>query len=128
MKIPLDGRDGQSFYLSVKPLKVVIKYTTEYGLENAVYTYLGILGFHWYGPTQDWFVSPQKLNQKVVDGKWFSPTFRNRSINGTGGLEFGTIPSYDLKMIIKKIGWYLKEGTDLTLIFLLQGTSVKPFM
>ena len=102
MKIPFDGRDGQSFYLSVKPLKVVIKYTTEYGLENAVYTYLGILGFHWYGPTQDWFVSSQKLNQKVVDGKWFSPTFRNRRINGTGGLEFGTLPSYDLKMIIKR--------------------------
>ena len=101
-KVPLDGRDGQSFYLSVKLQKVIIKYTTENSLENAVYTYLGMLGFHWYGPTEDWFVIPEKLNQKDIDGKWFSPTFRNRSINGTGGLEFGTLPSYDPKNDYKK--------------------------
>ena len=101
-KVPLDGRDGQSFYLSVKPQKVVIKYTTENSLENAVYTYLGMLGIHWYGPTADWFVNPVKLHQKEIDGKWFSPTFRNRSINGTGGLEFGTLPSYDFKNDYKK--------------------------
>ena len=61
-----------------------------------------MLGFHWYGPTDDWFVSPVKLHQKEIDGKWFSPTFRNRSINCTGGLDFGTLPSHDFKNDYKK--------------------------
>lgn len=101
-KVPLDRRDGQSFYLSVKLQKVDIKYTTEHSLENAIYTYLGMLDIHWYGPTEDWFVSPEKLPQKDIAGKWFSPTFRNRNFNGTGGLEFGTLPSFDLKNEYKK--------------------------
>lgn len=101
-KVPLVGRDGQSFYLSVKPQKVVIKYTTENSLENAVYTYLSTLGIHWYGPTEDWFVNPGNLDQKDIDGKWFFPTFRNRVFNGTGGLDFGTSPSFDIKNNYKK--------------------------
>ena len=61
-----------------------------------MYTYLGHLGFPWYGPTEDWFVSPERLNEKLIKGKWFSPSFRNRDFNSTGGLDFGTMPSYDL--------------------------------
>lgn len=94
-KVPLEGRDGQSFYLQASTQKVIIKYTTANSLQNAVSTYLGILGFHWYGPTSDWFVQPQKLQQISVEGKWFFPTFRNRVFNGTGGLDFGTWPGLD---------------------------------
>ena len=96
-KVPLDGRDGQAFYLSVKKQKVVIKYTTEHSLENAIYTYLGMMGIYWYGPTDDWFVRPEKLQQNDIDGRWFSPSFRNRIFNGTGGLDFGASPCFDQK-------------------------------
>ena len=120
-RIPLDGREGQSFYLSVKSQKVIIKYTTEHSLENAVYTYLGLLGFYWYGPTEDWFVSPEKLNQKEIEGKWFSPSFRNRDFNGTGGLDFGTLPSYDLKNDYKKNWLAFKRRNRFNADFYVEG-------
>lgn len=100
-------KTGQEFYLGVSKNKTIIKYTTENSLENAIYTYLDILGFRWYGPGDNWFIKPQKLEIPEIDGKWFKPTFRNRSFFGTGGLNFGSVQPYDPQntVRIKWLNW-----------------------
>ena len=91
----LENRTGQEFYLSVKGNKTEILYTTTNSLENAIYSYLGILGFRWYGPTELWQIQPSKIARKDIAGKWYKPSFRNRQFFGTGGLDFATNPEYD---------------------------------
>jgi len=86
-KVELGNRSGQEFYLERAGAKTVIKYTTANSRDNAVYTLLDYLGFHWYGPGDNWFIKPAKLNTAAISGKWIAPTFRNRSFFGTGGLD-----------------------------------------
>ncbi len=94
-KVPLTNRTGQEFYLSSVNGITEIKYTTQNSLENAVYTYLDLLGFRWYGPGDHWFVKPKTLPALNIPGQWMQPSFRNRSFFGTGGLEFGSKQAYD---------------------------------
>jgi len=89
------NRTGQEFYLSSDKKETVIKFTTQNSLENAVYTYLDLLGFRWYGPGDNWFVKPKELKKLEIGGRWFEPSFRNRSFFGTGGLDFGKLQPYD---------------------------------
>ncbi len=93
--MPVKDRTGQEFYLSSNGTATEIKYTTRNSLENAIYTYLDMLGFRWYGPGDNWFVQPRSLKRLVIKGKWFKPDFRNRSFFGTGGLDFGMVQPYD---------------------------------
>ena len=87
-KTELGARNGQEFYLARRAEKTYIKYTSDTSsLENAVYTLLGIWGFHWYGPGEDWFVKPAAISGSDIAGQWRTPTFRNRNFFGTGGLE-----------------------------------------
>lgn len=95
LAVPLNGRTGQEFYLSASDGQATIKYTTSNSLENAVYTYLDLLGFRWYGPGDNWFIKPAQLKRLSLPGKCMSPSFRNRSFFGTGGLEFGATQPYD---------------------------------
>lgn len=85
--VPLGTRTGQEFYLERTTGRTLIQYTNVNSLENAVYTLLDHLGFHWYGPGEHWFVKPAKLNAKPIPGAWVTPTFRNRGFFGTGGLD-----------------------------------------
>lgn len=94
-KVPLNGKTGQAFFLSSKNNMTQIQYTTQHSLENAIYTYLDCLGFRWYGPGENWFIKPKKLNLTTIPGKWYQPIFRNRSFFGTGGLNFGYVQAYD---------------------------------
>lgn len=102
-KDPLAARTGQAFYLSANSTNVVIKYTTPQSLENAVYTYLDLLGIHWYGAGVNWFIKPTVLNVPIITGQWIEPTFRNRTFDGTGGLD--TYISVDPTFEYKK-NWY----------------------
>ncbi len=86
-KVALGNRTGQAFYISANNSKVEIKYTTKQSLENAVYTYLDMLGIHWYGAGENWLHNPTVLNKVNIAGEWKEPTFRNRIFAGTGGLE-----------------------------------------
>lgn len=104
-KVPLENRTGQEFYLSVSGNNTDIRYTTKSSLENAVYTYLDMLGFKWYGPGDNWFIKPARLLITTVPGKWFQPTFRNRTFFGTGGLDFGAVQLYDPQNTYKQ-KWY----------------------
>jgi hypothetical protein len=94
-RVPLETRTGQAFYLEVAPSRVLIRYTTEHSLENAVYTLLDDWGFRWYGPGENWFVHPERIVKRDVPGKWYAPTFRNRGTFGTGGLDFAQPPAFD---------------------------------
>lgn len=94
-KVPLENRTGQSFYLSIKGSQTLIKYTVENSLENAIYTYLDMLGFRWYGPGDNWFVKPKTIQRTDFAGRWIEPSFRNRNFFGTGGLDFGKLQNYD---------------------------------
>ncbi|MCD2425194.1 DUF4838 domain-containing protein [Niabella pedocola] len=96
-KVSLDERTGQAFYLSVDKNETTIKYTTQNSLENAIYTFLDLLGFHWYGPGDNWFVKPSALRRPQLSGQWMEPSFRNRSFFGTGGLYFNQPQLYDPK-------------------------------
>jgi hypothetical protein len=93
--VEIGNRTGQEFYLSVNDKRTVIQYTTQQSLENAIYTYLDLLGFRWYGAGDNWFVKPAKLPVINFSGRWLKPSFRNRSFFGTGGLDFGDKPSFD---------------------------------
>ncbi|WP_169540133.1 DUF4838 domain-containing protein [Niabella aurantiaca] len=104
-KVPLESRTGQEFYLAADNGSVTIKYTTQNSLENAIYTYLDLLGFRWYGPGDNWFVAPKALKRLSLAGKWIKPSFRNRAFFGTGGLDFGTPQPYDPQNLYKK-KWY----------------------
>lgn len=103
--VPFSNRTGQEFYLSSQNGKTEIRYTTQNSLENAIYTYLDLLGFRWYGPGENWFVKPKNLPIVNFPGKWYTPTFRNRSFFGTGGLDFGVAQAYDPNNNYKK-NWY----------------------
>lgn len=105
-KVPLNGKTGQAFFLSSKDNTTKIQYTTQHSLENAIYTYLDCLGFRWYGPGENWFIKPKKLNPTTILGKWYQPTFRNRSFFGTGGLNFGNVQAYDPNNEYKK-KWFV---------------------
>lgn len=94
-KVALERRTGQEFYLAINASKTEIKYTTQNSLENAIYTYLDMLGFRWYGPGDNWFIKPKTLSRENFTGKWLQPTFRNRSFFGTGGLNFGKMQPFD---------------------------------
>lgn len=86
-KVEAGNRTGQEFYLERTGARTLIKFTTANSLNNAVYTLLDHLGFRWYGPGENWFVKPAKLNPAPIPGKWVAPTFRNRGFFGTGGLD-----------------------------------------
>jgi len=103
IKVSLDQRTGQAFYISANKKSVELKYTTKQSLENAVYSYLGMLGIHWYGAGENWFVKQPILNEVNIAGKWIEPTFRNRTFDGTGGLDYGL--SIDPNFEYKK-NWY----------------------
>ncbi|MBO9592154.1 MAG: DUF4838 domain-containing protein [Niabella sp.] len=105
IKVPLENRTGQEFCLINANNEVTIKYTTKNSLENAVYTYLDLLGFRWYGPGDNWFVAPKVLKRLSLTGNWLKPSFRNRSFFGTGGLDFGSVPLYDPQNLYKR-RWY----------------------
>lgn len=94
-KVSLENRTGQEFYLSSINNRTEIRYTTENSLNNAIYTYLHLLGFRWYGPGDNWFIKPKKLQTVNFPGKWVRPTFRNRSSFGSGGMWFSSPPLYD---------------------------------
>lgn len=100
-KVELSDRTGQEFYLSINGSKTEIRYTTKNSLENAIYTYLEMLGFHWYGPGDNWTVTPKSINRPNFTGRWVQPSFRNRTFFGTGGLDFGKIQPYDPKNTVK---------------------------
>ena len=106
-KVEIATRTGQEFYLVRKNEKTYIKYSVNTSLENAVYTLLDKWGFHWYGPGENWFVKPASITGADIAGKWVSPTFRNRSFFGTGGLDFPapTPRAFDPETQYK-IGWY----------------------
>lgn len=91
----IGNRTGQEFYLSVQDKRTVIQYTTQQSLENAIYTYLDMLGFRWYGPGDNWFIKPATLPLLNVQGTWIKPSFRNRDFFGTGGLDFNEKPFFD---------------------------------
>ena len=103
IKVSLDNKTGQAFYISANKSKVELRYTTLQSLDNAVYTYLGMLGIHWYGAGVNWLVKPAKLNAVNIAGEWKEPSFRNRIFAGTGGLDYGlTIdPNFEYKK-----NWY----------------------
>ena len=94
-QVELGNRTGQEFYLERQSDRTVIRYTTSGSLNNAVYTLLDHVGFRWYGPGENWFVKPARLNPVDIAGRWRSPTFRNREFFGTGGLDFGAAPTFD---------------------------------
>ncbi|SDC70208.1 DUF4838 domain-containing protein [Niabella drilacis] len=104
-KVPLENRTGQEFYLAANKGSTTIRYTTRSSLENAAYTYLDLLGFHWYGPGDNWFIAPKVLRSLSLAGDWIKPSFRNRSFFGTGGLDFAKMQPYDPQNIYKK-KWY----------------------
>lgn len=86
-RVPLGGRTGQAFYLERRRGKTRLQYTTSNSLENAIYTLLNRWGFHWYGPGENWFVKPATIPKDDLPGRWITPTFRNRTFFGTGGLD-----------------------------------------
>lgn len=86
--VPLEQRTGQQFYLERTNGKTLIKYTVTTSLENAIYTLLDRWGFRWYGPGENWFVQPTAIPPNDIPGRWITPSFRNRSFSGTGGLDF----------------------------------------
>jgi hypothetical protein len=98
-KIPIENRTGQAFYISANSTTVEIKYTCENSLENAVYTYLDMLGIRWYGAGENWLYKPAILNKVDIKGEWKEPTFRNRIFAGTGGLEtpLSTDPNHNYR-------------------------------
>lgn len=98
-KVPLAARTGQTFYISANSTSVVLNYTTPQSLDNAVYTYLNMLGITWYGAGVNWLVKPTVLNVPSITGQWIEPTFRQRNFNGTGGLDYGlsTDPTFEYK-------------------------------
>lgn len=93
--VEIGNRTGQEFYLAVNDKRTIIQYTTQQSLENAIYTYLDMLGFRWYGPGDNWFIKPAKLPVLHLTGAWIKPSFRNRSFFGTGGLDFSEKPFFD---------------------------------
>jgi len=86
--VPLEQRTGQQFYLERTAGKTVIRYTVKASLENAIYTLLDRWGFRWFGPGENWFVQPAAIPSSDIPGQWITPSFRNRSFFGTGGLDF----------------------------------------
>jgi hypothetical protein len=104
-KVAIDARTGQDFYLAISNKQTEIKYTTDNSLQNAVYTLLDIWGFRWYGPGENWFIKPKVINIKPIAGKWYTPSFRNRSFFGTGGLDFPFKVEFDLDNNYKQ-QWY----------------------
>lgn len=100
-KVELGNRTGQAFYLEITGGRTNIKYTTQNSLENAIYTYLDMLGFRWYGPGDNWFVKPKSIVRKDFPGSWIEPSFRNRNFFGTGGLNFGKVQPYDPQNTVK---------------------------
>src|SRR5688572_23807159 len=65
-KVELGQRTGQEFYLERTGGTTLIRYTTANSLDNAVYTLLDHLGFRWYGPGENWFVKPAKLDAAEI--------------------------------------------------------------
>lgn len=104
-KTALDNRTGQEFYLGINGNETVIKYTTQTSLENAIYTYLDMLGFRWYGPGDNWFVKPGSIVRSDFSGRWLKPTFRNRQFFGTGGLDMPPPHLFDPQNKYKA-NWY----------------------
>ena len=100
-KVPIENRIGQAFYIGADKDKVILKYTSQQSLDNAIYSYLDLLGIHWYGPGENWLFKPKKLNVVMIKGEWKEPTFRNRSFFGTGGLDTN-FPIYDSTNNYKK--------------------------
>ncbi len=94
-QIKLGDRTGQDFFLRSVNNKTEIQYTTQNSLENAIYTYLDILGFRWYGPGDNWYISPKTLPKISIEGKWYKPSFRNRFFFGTAGLDFAKPQVFD---------------------------------
>jgi hypothetical protein len=93
--VPLEKRTGQEFYLERIQGKTLIRYTVKTSLENAIYTLLDRWGFRWYGPGENWFVQPAAIPSQDIPGQWITPTFRNRSFFGTGGLDFSSAVAFD---------------------------------
>ena len=77
-KIPIAARTGQGFYIAASNTNVDIQYTTPQSLDNAIYSYLSMLGITWYGAGSNWFVKPDTLNAPNIAGQWIEPTFRAR--------------------------------------------------
>ncbi|SEA65974.1 DUF6623 family protein [Nitrosospira multiformis] len=93
IKEELNEQTGQRFYLKKEGLhKAILKYTVDTSLDNAIYTFLDLLGFRWYGPGENWFHSPRNLNPKGFD-KYIEPSFRNRDFSPSGGVSYS--PPYD---------------------------------
>ncbi len=88
VKVSIGERTGQAFYISANNTNVELRYTCEQSLENAVYTYIDMLGIRWYGAGENWLVKPTVLNEIIIKGEWKEPSFRNRIFAGTGGLEY----------------------------------------
>ena len=105
-KTDLGNRIGQDYYLERSGPTTIIKYTTEQSLDNAVYTLLENMGFHWYGPGENWVVRPDLIYRKTIKGSWKTPSFRNRDSFGTGGLDFQNTQAYDPNNDFKK-NWNL---------------------
>lgn len=103
IKEPLGIMTGQAFYISANTTNVILKYTTVQSLENAIYTYLDLLGVNWYGAGSNWYVKKPVLNIPIIAGNWIEPTFRSRTFDGTGGLDYGL--SFDPNFLYKK-NWY----------------------
>jgi hypothetical protein len=102
IKVPIENRTGQAFYISANSTNVEIRYTCENSLENAVYTYLDMLGIRWYGAGENWLYKPTILNTVNIAGEWKEPTFRNRIFAGTGGLDGPMSPLVDPNSLYKK--------------------------
>lgn len=102
-KVPLAARTGQAFYITANSTTVVLNYTTAQSLDNAIYTYLNMLGITWYGAGVNWFIKQPILNVPIIAGEWKEPTFRNRNFDGTGGLDFASTidPTFEYKK-----NWY----------------------
>ena len=79
-KTDLGNRIGQDYYLERSGPTTIIKYTTEQSLDNAVYTLLENMGFHWYGPGENWVVRPDLIYRKTIKGSWKTPSFRKKTV------------------------------------------------
>lgn len=94
-KKSFDGMTGQDFYLEKISNHIIIYYTSENSLNNAVYTLLHKLGMRWYGPHKVWTYIPKDLKNIDIPGKWNKPIYRNRYFFGTGGMDFESNLSTD---------------------------------
>lgn len=87
-KVPLGIKTGQGFFISANQTDVLLQYTTRQSLDNAIYSYMNLLGIQWYAAGDRWQVKPALLNDVNISGEWREPTFRNRTFDGTGGLDY----------------------------------------